>query len=82
MIESFLAHDPGRETLSQEPDRSSGVRPTGQTRDLTVEEVRALAGYADLGLEWAARLDESSRIGRDLAEIAGRVAAMARRLEE
>ena len=33
---SFLAHDPGRENLSQDPDRSTGPKSTWSTNDVTV----------------------------------------------
>jgi excisionase family DNA binding protein len=47
---------------------------------LSSREVEAVGQVAELLLEWAARLDEGSQMGQDVAELGGRLEAISRRL--
>jgi excisionase family DNA binding protein len=81
-LEAFLA---GNRESPPQPEEAPGKvsikRPAmSGTGSLSIEELAALDGCAELMFDWAARLNESSRLGRDLAEVAGRAKAMTRRL--
>jgi excisionase family DNA binding protein len=69
---------------SEKPPRKHALRlphpEEGMTGRLSSSEVEAVGQIADLLLAWAARLDEGSTMGQDLAELGGRLLVMSRRL--